>query len=61
MKISNRICVAKDRCICAISAYAPTLNMNEKYPELREDFYDQLDKNMKSISPIKQKHRADIR
>ena len=54
MKISDRICVAKvvakHRCIFAISAYAPTLNMSEKYPELREDFYDQLDKTVKSIS-----------
>ena len=47
-RISDRICVAKvvtkDRCILAISAYAPTLKMSEKYPELREEFYDQLDK-----------------
>ena len=42
--------VAKDRCILTISAYAPILDMSEKYPELREDFYDQLDKTVKSIS-----------
>ena len=46
MKISDRICVAKvvakDRCILAISAYAPTLNMSEKYPELKEDFWSSI-------------------
>ena len=39
-RISDRICVAnvvtKDRCILAISAYAPTLTTSEKYPEQRE-------------------------
>ena len=62
MKISDRNCVAKvvakDRCIFAISAYAPTLNMSEKYPELREDFTISW---INSEKHIKQKHRADIR
>ena len=52
-KISDRICVAKvvtkDRCIFAISAYAPTLTTSEKYPEQRDEFYDPLDKTVNDI------------
>ena len=53
-RISDRICVAKvvtkDRCILAISAYAPTITTSEKYPEQREEFYDQLDKTVNDIA-----------
>ena len=49
-----RICVAKvvtkDRCIFAISAYAPKLTTSEKYPEQRDEFYDQPDNTVNDIA-----------
>ena len=45
-KINERICTCsiklKDRNLIAVSAYAPTLDISKKNPELRDDFYEKL-------------------
>ena len=51
--VSERICVANfafgGRNCTVISAYAHTLAVSESKPELRETFYQQLDKTLKNI------------
>ena len=46
-RISDRICAASinlvNHKLIVISAYAPTLEVSEANPELRELFYNQLD------------------
>ena len=46
-RISDRICAASinlvNHKLIIISAYAPTLEVSEANPELRELFYNQLD------------------
>lgn len=53
-KISDRICQANIKLkhcrLVIISVYAPTLEVSEKKPELREEFYAQLHATLKNIS-----------
>ncbi len=52
-QISDRICQAEIRLqkrkLIAISVYAPTLSQSEKQPEVREEFYQQLDAAIKKV------------
>ena len=57
-RISDRILTAnikidENHQMNIIVAYAPTLEKSEKYPELREDFYEILDKTIKTYNKSK--------
>ena len=55
-QLSERICQCEiqlvDRKLVAIVAYAPTLSQSEKHPELRDDFYQQLDSAISKVANI---------
>ncbi len=52
-KISDRICMAtiklSQRKLTVFAVYAPTLEVSEKTPEKRQEFYDQLDAAVSKI------------
>lgn len=53
-KISDRICMATDKLtqhrLTVFAVYAPTLEVSEKNPEVRQEFYDQLDAAVSKIA-----------
>ena len=53
-RISDRICAASinlvNHKLIVISAYAPTLEVSEANPELRELFYNQLDSTVSTVA-----------
>ena len=54
--VSNRTCTAtiklkgKDEKIIFISTYAPTLEINEKTPKVKEDYYEEFENVLNKIS-----------
>lgn len=53
--ISSRLCMMKTKLnnnytITLINAYAPTLPVSEEYPKVREEFYDELEAVVRSVS-----------
>ena len=52
-RVSDRICtgtiIYKNRNIIVISVYAPTLEKCEKDTNIREEFYDQLEKTISDV------------
>ena len=53
-QLSGNLCKCeinlKNRKLVAIVAYAPTLSKSEKNPEIRESFYEQLDKAINQVA-----------